>query len=257
MNWMDAIIERWHTTPDDGQQIYDALGMSPALYARWVEKPHKYVLGLDEVGYGSLAGPLVIGAVLAPVRWEHPLLKDSKAFKGDDDGKAERARANVLQQLAGQPDAHYFLHRTSSEDVDRFGVYKALMRAFSDVCEHVLRGRSDVLVVIDGDERVEGLEHICLPKADSFVPQVSAASIVAKVSRDTEMRLLDREYPGYLFGKHKGYGTKEHRAAILNLGLCPIHRRSYKMKFLENSSSSSRPSEPRTPSPDSSSTRAS
>jgi ribonuclease HII len=204
------------------------------------------VLGIDEVGYGALAGPLVIGAVLAPADWEHASLRDSKAFSGSD-GKAERARAKVLNELAlsdnrEDPSVLYFLHRTTWDSVDRLGVYAARLKAFGEVASEALKltPPGETLVVIDGDTRStrDGrgpqVEHACIPKADALVPHVSAASIVAKVARDTEMRGFDRVYPEYNFGKHKGYGSPEHQEAIRAHGLCPIHRKSYKMKFLND-----------------------
>lgn len=234
MKWMNERIEWWHHHAPAGMPLSQALGMSNELYARYAETPPKLVLGIDEVGYGALAGPLVVGGCLAPANWNHPLLKDSKAFKGKD-GKAELARASVLAQLP-KDGAKYFISRTAVEDVDRLGVYAALMKAFRDIVDQAYE--PGTLIVLDGDERLVGIEHVALPKADSFVPQVSAASIIAKVTRDTEMRAYEQQYPGYLFAKHKGYGTDEHQEAIKARGLCPIHRRSYKMKFLESSSSS-------------------
>lgn len=245
-SWIDNIVEAWHTGPENNGTLHEALGMTYELYGRFVEGKLRWVLGIDEVGYGALAGPLVIGGVLAPIGWTHPLLRDSKAFDGGTDQK-ERARVKVLRELAKSDkedrEVTYFLHSTPSEEIDRIGLGEARLRAFDAVAKAGLDHLSGdhALVMIDGNVRVPGLEHACLPKADSFVPQVSAASIVAKVYRDTEMRLIDPQYPGYLFAKHKGYGTDEHQDAILRLGLCPLHRRSFKMKFLESSSSSSPP----------------
>lgn len=244
MKWMEDLVEAWHCGEGTDQPLHEALGMSPELYARWVEKPPQWVIGIDEVGYGALAGPLVIGAVAAPARWDHPLLKDSKKFTGGD-GKAERGRASVLAELAAcnqrMPEARYYLHRTHWEEVDRLGVYQARIKAFGEIASVALSmiPAGTALVVIDGDVRANGLEHVCLPKADGFVPQVSAASILAKVSRDTEMRGFDAIYPEYKFGKHKGYGSPEHQEAILAHGLCPIHRKSYRMKFLKGEKDSS------------------
>lgn len=241
MNWLNARVDAWSRLQADGP-LYEHLGMSEALCARWIADPHKYVLGIDEVGYGALAGPLVVGGVVAPIGWAHPVLKDSKAFTGSD-GKAERARAAALQELAKEKDVLFFLCRVSNEDVDKFGVFKALLQAFEDIVVTTYAAFDrDTLIVIDGNNRIPNLDHVALPKADSFVPQVSAASIVAKVSRDTEMRHYDRQYPEYRFGDHKGYGSAEsHQEAIRKHGLCPIHRRSYKMRFLTESDSSSSP----------------
>lgn len=248
MRWLDDMISEWHTSPDEGGvPLWEWLGMTPQLYARYVEKEPVWVVGIDEVGYGALAGPLVIGAVLALANWDHPALKDSKAFRGSSSsGEAEHARARVLAQLAEAActpakEAVYLLHRTPCEEVDRVGVYQARLKAFSDVARATLAmvPTGSAMVVIDGDVRAPGLEHVCLPKADSFVPQVSAASIVAKAARDTEMRSLDKVFPEYGFGKHKGYGSLEHQEAIRAYGLCPIHRKSYKMKFLRTATGSS------------------
>lgn len=245
MKWLDDLVNRWEYAEcaTDVPPLHEYLGMSPALYARWVETPPKWVIGIDEVGYGALAGPLVIGAVLAPADWGHSVLKDSKAFKGtSESGKAERGRAAALATLAhSAPGASYFLHRTHWQEVDRLGVYQARLKAFAEVAAVSLAAvpAGTALVVIDGDVRAPGLEHVCLPKADSFVPHVSAASIVAKVSRDTEMRGFDAVYPEYKFGNHKGYGSPEHQEAIVVHGLCPIHRKSYKMKFLAGDRGSS------------------
>jgi ribonuclease HII len=246
MKWLNDLIEAWHKNPNEGgPPIWEAVGMSPELYARWVERPPRWVLGIDEVGYGALAGPLVIGGVIAPANWTHPLLKDSKKFTGNAE-QAEVKRAAALMEVARadnreDPDVLYFLHRTPPDVVDRLGVYNARIRAFGEIASAVLKyvELGSCLVVIDGDVRAPGLEHVCLPKADSFVPQVSAASIVAKVARDTEMRGFDAVFPEYKFGKHKGYGSPEHQEAIVAHGLCPIHRKSYRMKFLEGARGSS------------------
>lgn len=244
MKWFDDLVDKWHEgggkkkpkaywdkRAAEEMPLHEFLGMSWELYGRWIERPHQFVLGLDEVGYGALAGPLVIGATLAPRNWAHPLLKDSKKFSGDN-GAAERKRAAALTAISSDVTAKHFIHRTPHDEVDRLGVFGARMKAFYEVCRAVLMMVPDTLVVIDGSDRVDGIDHVCLPKADGFVPQVMAASIVAKVSRDTEMRLVDRQYPQYGFGQHKGYGSEEHRDAILKYGLCPIHRKSYKMRFL-------------------------
>jgi ribonuclease HII len=249
MKWLTAITDEWKRTHDDGKGLLERLGMSADLYARNMMGHHKWVIGIDEVGYGALAGPLVIGGVIAPADWEHPLLKDSKKFGGGSE-KAEVKRAAALMEIARaddreDPSVLYFLHRTPPDEVDRCGVYQARIRAFGEIASVMLKlvDPGSCLVVIDGDVRAEGLDHACLPEADSFVPHVSAASIVAKVARDTEMRQLAKVFPEYGFQRHKGYGSPEHQEAILAHGLCPIHRKSYKMKFLAGASVTS-PSPP-------------
>ena len=240
MNWLQKRTDEWKRSTKGGG-LHTALGMSPDLCARWFARPSTHVFGMDEVGYGALAGPLVIGAVLAPIDWAHPLLRDSKAFKNaGNDGRAERSRALVLEKLPKDADVLYFLHRTEHTTVDRLGVFKARLRAFSELCQFIYATRKeDILVVVDGKDRIPGLEHVALPKADSFVPQVMAASIIAKVARDTEMRVLSPNYPAYDFGRNKGYNSPLHEDALKRLGRCPIHRKSYKLKFLGETGSSS------------------
>lgn len=227
MTWLLDRVGQWH---DDKTKVNVPLsrymGMSEELYARWATKQPKYVLGIDEVGLGALAGPLVVGGVVAPFDWTHRLLCDSKAT--DD----ENERAAILRELHESPGAVYFTHRTSQEEIDRGGIRRAHLASFRSVIDTVLAKYPDTLVVIDGILRVNGIDHVALPKADSFVPQVMAASLVAKVARDTEMIKFGKEYPGYDFAKNKGYGSKKHYEGLNKLGLCPLHRRSYKLKLV-------------------------
>jgi ribonuclease HII len=195
----------------------DQLGEDAGLARR-----ANFILGIDEVGYGSWAGPLVVGACLAPVEWAHPALRDSKSVK------TERGRANVLKQLKEAPGARYFLHATSSTAVDSIGVLKARIASFVYLSKRLMNIEPDTLVIIDGDIRAPGIEHVLLPKADTIVPQVMAAAMVAKVARDTEMMLYARTYPQYGFERHKGYHSEEHVVALEKYGPCPIHRRSYR-----------------------------
>ena len=225
MSWLDELVRKWHNEPGD-EPIHKALGMSPSLYTHWVERPHRFVLGIDEVGYGAWAGPLVVGAVFAPMDWHHPALMDSK------DTGSEKKRADILLQLtATSSTMRYFVHRTSPEEIDHFGLFEARNRSWRMLVGLFSEVTSDTLVVIDGNIRLSDVEHVALPSADSFIPQVMAASIVAKVYRDTEMMQLDGDYPQYGFKKNKGYGGGEghmHTKALRKYGPCPIHRRSFK-----------------------------
>lgn len=232
MTWIDDRTARWMKSPNGGT-LQKYLGMTTELFERVTSHPPKYILGLDEVGCGCLAGPLVVGAVLAPFDWSHPRLKDSK------DTKTERERESILLALPSPGEVRYFVRRTPSQEVDRVGIRTARADAFTAVCETIAKMESSILIVIDGDVAARGFEQALIPKADTFVPHVMAASIVAKVSRDTEMKNLAKEYPGYGFENHKGYGTDEHNAALEKLGPCPLHRRSYRpiRKYFESSAS--------------------
>jgi ribonuclease HII len=231
MNWLETRSAKWfemnRAFVDDGDEkkYAEYLGMSMTLLRHLREHPPQHVLGIDEVGYGAYAGPLVVGAVLSPLGWSHPDLNDSKKVT------TVKAREAVLKKLEQAPGARYFVHRTPVEIVDRLGVFKARLASFMELVKSTRDLLPDVLVVIDGNVRIRGVEHVCLPKADSFVPQVMAASLVAKVYRDTEMISMAKQYPQYGFEKHKGYGGNEkhqHVIALKKYGPCPSHRRSFR-----------------------------
>lgn len=178
------------------------------------------VIGIDEVGRGAWAGPLVVGAVL--LKSEIPGLKDSKLLT-----------RNQRQELAKsiQDSAEFIgLGWVSAVEVDDLG----LTEATSLACKRALEGldASDYKIVIDGNinylAESDYRNVSCLVKADALIPAVSAASIVAKVARDGFMEQMANEYPGYGFDKHVGYGTAFHQAAVEKHGLTSLHRWSYK-----------------------------
>lgn len=230
MSWLDDRIDEWHKSPGRSDSLHSFLGMSWELYRIFVESPPQFVLGIDETGWGPYAGPLVVGGVLAPIEWSHPALRDSKATS------SERGRGEILKQLEQVPGARYFLHRTEAPVIDTLTPARARLTAFEIMIRSVMSQAPErTLIVVDGNVHVKGIEHAALPKADSFVPQVMAASLIAKVSRDTEMIELSKRYPEYNFADNKGYGTHEHEVAIKKHGLCPLHRRSYTKKFAGSS----------------------
>lgn len=231
MNWLKARSDKWFqmnvafVEEGDEKKYAEYLGMTMELYEHLRQHPPLYVLGVDEVGYGAYAGPLVVGACLSPIDWTHPDIRDSKQVT------TVKARQRVVASLHSSPGASYFIHRTPVEVVDGLGIFKARLAAFREIVKSTQNLLPDVLVVIDGDVRVKGIEHICLPSADSIVPQVMAASLVAKVYRDTEMILMAKQYPQYGFEKHKGYGGNskhQHVIALNKYGPCPSHRRSFR-----------------------------
>lgn len=174
--------------------------------------------GVDEVGRGPLAGPVVAAAVILDP--ERPIegLKDSKQL-------SEKRRETLAAQIRERALA-WSLGRAEVEEIDRINILQASLLAM----QRAVAGLSLVpeLVLVDGNH--------CPPvdcpvqavvKGDSLIAAISAASIIAKVSRDQEMVALDRLYPGYGLAGHKGYPSKLHLEALQRLGVTPIHRRSY------------------------------
>lgn len=178
-----------------------------------------HVAGVDEAGRGPLAGPVVAAAViLNPV---DPIdgLNDSKLLT------AER-RAELFEQICARSLA-WAIGRAEVEEIDRLNILQATFLAMQRAVAALQFAPQQVLV--DGN-RCPRLPCPTQPVVggDRLIPSISAASILAKHSRDEEMSLLDDRYPGYAFAKHKGYGTAEHLAALRALGPSPIHRRSFR-----------------------------
>jgi ribonuclease HII len=180
-------------------------------------------LGVDEVGRGCLAGPLVAGAVLLgkPIRG----LKDSKKLT-----KTQRARFDLLIRKRATA---WGLGWVSPEELDAVGLTEAVRRAMlRAVTEIMAAGFSCDEIIIDGNYNfLKGFADLppsrCIIKADNTIPAVSAASIIAKVARDNYMGQAAAQYPGYNFESHVGYGTSAHRLALETLGMCDLHRRSF------------------------------
>ena len=174
--------------------------------------------GVDEAGAGPLCGDVVAAAVILDPNNVPVGLTDSKKL-------SEKKREALFEQICEHA-LDFCIARSTVEEIDRLNILNARMLAMSRAvdglqlrCEHAL---------IDGNRLPElDMPATAIIKGDSLVASIAAASILAKVQRDREMLLLDEQYPGYGFAKHKGYGTKVHLEALVRLGPCDIHRRSY------------------------------
>ncbi len=178
----------------------------------------RVVAGVDEVGVGPLAGPVVAAAVVLVDTPELPGLDDSKRLTREE---RERLDAAIREQAVGVGVCEVW-----TEEIDRINIYQASLRAMGGAVADLPVAPDHVLV----DARtIPGLEvpQTPLVGGDGKDASIAAASIVAKVHRDAIMLRLDARYPGYGFARHKGYATGEHLAALRRAGPCPIHRRSY------------------------------
>ena len=183
------------------------------------------IIGVDEVGLGSWAGPLVVAAVAVPYGWSHKWVTDSKRI---DHQKRVRALTKVIYPTIK---AKCLLSHDSTY-IDTVGVGTSLEQLTEAVALFCLTRFPDAIVVLDGEPKpiygVPPRRLICLPKADRFVPAVSAASILAKVSRDMYMREQAKNYPHYDFENNVGYHSLSHRRGLEKYGPCPLHRKSYR-----------------------------
>jgi len=174
--------------------------------------------GIDEAGRGPFAGPLVVAGVILKEPVEE--LNDSKKL-------TEKKREKLFDIIKEKSEFHIVFK--SAFDIDNFGISKCL----SDSIKEIMKNLSAQQYLMDGNTAF-GISNLnYLIKADGIIDEVSAASILAKVSRDRYMCEIAKEYPEYLFEKHKGYGTKAHIEAIKEHGYSKLHRRSFKIKQLE------------------------
>jgi ribonuclease HII len=198
--------------------------------------PGNYIIGIDEVGVGSCAGPIFVCGVLSDRHWDHELAQDSKKLTAR---KRERGYAAFLQRPPGIHAA--LLASFDADEVDALSVASA-NRALTQYIAQQLFALATAPVVLDGDQgvRLEGipLEYtFTMVAADAIVPASGAASVLAKVSRDAQMDAYDEVFAGYGFKKNKGYLTAAHEEGLKRLGASAIHRLSYKpvRKYVLNS----------------------
>jgi len=177
-----------------------------------------WVAGVDEVGRGPLAGPVVTAAVILDPDQPISGLADSKAL-------SEKKREILFDEIRKKAKA-WAIGRAEVEEIDDINILQATMLAMQRAVAGLTLQPKHVLV--DGNRCPElPCTAEAIIKGDGKIPAISAASIIAKVTRDREMVLLDAEYPGYGLAGHKGYPTKAHMAALNDLGVTPIHRRSF------------------------------
>lgn len=174
--------------------------------------------GIDEAGRGPIAGDLVIAGCILTSEVEG--LNDSK--------KLTEKKREALYELIIQ-NSNYHIVKFSPKEIDENGISLCLKRGLEDIMKNL---NSDEYL-FDGNSTF-GVKNLkTMIKADGKIPEVSAASILAKVTHDRDILEEAKKYPQYEFEKHKGYGTARHVEMIKKHGYCEIHRRSYKLKALQ------------------------
>ena len=176
------------------------------------------IIGIDEVGRGAWAGPLLVGAVA---------LGDAEIVGLTDSKKLTKKRREVLAHELKNSSARVGLGWVSAREIDRIGMSEALKLASRRALKRI-DGDDIEQIIIDGTIRlIDDPRVTTLKQADLIVPAVSAASIMAKVARDAYMTQMDIALPGYSFARHVGYGTATHQTALIDIGPSPIHRMSF------------------------------
>jgi len=187
-------------------------------FSRDFLKGYQYIAGVDEVGRGPLAGPVVTAAVILDP--ENPIegLADSKKL-------SEKRREMLTEEIKAKAIA-WAIGRSEVEEIDQINILQATMEAMQRAVQ-ILTIKPD-FVLIDGNRKpLLPYPMEAVIKGDERVAEISAASILAKTTRDKEMIALDKQFPGYGFASHKGYPTKQHIQALQVLGITEMHRRSF------------------------------
>lgn len=185
---------------------------------------YKLVCGIDEAGRGPLAGPVCAAAVILPPDCRIEGLNDSKKLTD----KRRRELYDVIVEQA----AAYGIAFASHQEIDEINILQATFLAMRRAVEQL--GVQPELALVDGNRDPGlGIPTRTIVKGDGLSASIAAASILAKVTRDRWMEVLDAKYPQYGFAVHKGYGTKRHYAALTEFGPCKEHRQTFLRKFYE------------------------
>ncbi len=190
------------------------------------------IAGIDEAGRGPLAGPVVAAAVILPLVGER---LPADCFGLDDSKKLSHAEREELFEFVRSKALAIGIGIRTNTDIDRLNILRATMEAMTDAVRQVESVIEPQLLLVDGHYFRTSLayKYQTIVGGDGLSPSVASASIIAKVTRDRIMREFHEEYPHYNFLRNKGYGTAEHREAIAKYGYCPIHRRSFKLKDVQ------------------------
>ena len=187
----------------------------------WFEDPAKYIIGADEVGRGSFAGPICAAAV--KINYSHLALltnvKDSK--------KLSAKKREEIFSMVEENNIEYSFNESSNTFIDQFGIKNANEKVLTDSISDIYTGNE--IVYVD-HFKINDFKSISVVRGEDNCRAIALASIVAKVLRDNLMIKFSEKYPEYSFEKNKGYGTKNHREAISKYGLSNIHRKSFSLK---------------------------
>jgi ribonuclease HII len=178
-------------------------------------------IGVDEAGRGSLCGPVTVAACIMPFGFENPLIKDSKLLNEQQRKEARR----IIEENA----IAYHIEHISPEDIEATNILKATLIGMQRCLEGVQSNAQFDFILIDGDQfhGFEGIPFETVIGGDNKYISIAAASILAKTERDSVMKDLDIEIPGYGWNSNKGYGTAAHIKAIKELGPSKQHRMSF------------------------------
>ena len=185
---------------------------------------NQYVCGIDEAGRGPLAGPVVVASVIMPRNSMIEGVNDSKKV-------SEKKREKLYEEITSTAIA-WGVGIVDQKEIDDINILNATKKGLTIALQELDVKPDLILVDALKDINTLGIPYMSIIKGDAKCYSISAASIIAKVTRDRIMKQWDELYPQYNFKKHKGYGTAEHISAIKEYGICPLHRKSFVKNFI-------------------------
>ncbi len=193
-------------------------------------KNFKYIAGIDEAGRGPIAGPVAVGIFVAPKDFDFsklPNLNDSKKLSA----KQREEIFSIIKVLADKNEVKFAVSLISEKIIDKDGISKAVRLGIEECIKKINLDCKETFIYLDGLLKAPGeFAQETVIKGDEKIPQISAASICAKVLRDEFMINLSKQFPEYGFDKHKGYGTKGHYEALSEKGVSEVHRKTFLIK---------------------------
>ena len=202
----------------------DRLNRLKEFEKRLYEEGVEYIAGIDEAGRGPLAGPVVIGCVI--------MKKDSFIEYVNDSKKVSETKREMLYEKITNEAISWSTGIVWQNEIDELNILNATKKALTEAIDG-LKVKPDKILV-DALDKIDtrGIPYISVIKGDAKIYSISAASIIAKVTRDRIMKEYDEIYPEYGFSGHKGYGTAKHIQAIKQYGICPLHRKTFTKNFI-------------------------
>jgi ribonuclease HII len=204
------------------EKLSDRLSFERNLWRQGIQ----LVAGVDEAGRGPLAGPVVAAAVILPSDWMGGGFDERLRELNDSKQLTEQQREDFFSILTANSEIHHAIAVVDAAVIDRINILQATHRAMNAALAQLQPQPEHVLV--DGRPvKSMTLPNTALVKGDARSYSIAAASVLAKVTRDRMMLKYHEQFPAYGFAEHKGYGTRQHLAALAEYGPCPLHRRSF------------------------------
>jgi Ribonuclease HII len=221
---VDKLLEKYYKIKEKHEKEMDRLWKMLSFERQAIEEGFDYIAGVDEVGRGPLAGPVVAAAVILPKGLVIEGVNDSKKL-------SEAQRERLFDEIREKALA-YGIAAVDEKYIDEVNILNATKMAMKDALKQLQPVADCILLDAVRLDNVD-TKQVPIIKGDSLSLSIAAASIIAKVTRDRLMVEYETQYPGYGFAAHKGYGTEQHISAIKKFGLCPIHRLSFVKNFVE------------------------